>query len=167
MVVPESEFPRVLDVLAKTRATITPTAEELVAIAKRIDVDEVLSLEASVTVVRSKRSGNIELDGNVTASVRQSCVSTGAPVLSDIVEPFVVPIVVGDSDDLDDDIGDDDDDEVVRTSDGKVDVGEIAIQYLCLEIDPYPRSVPVNPSEPIAQHGDRDDTQPEAFFEVG
>ena len=164
IVIPESELPRVVDVLATARATITPTAEELVKIAARVDVSEVLALAASAAVARSKKTGAIEIRGNVTASVRQACVTTGAPVFSDVAEQFVVPVVVGEADEFDDD--DDGDDEVVRSVDGKVELGELVLQFLCLAIDPYPRAVPVS-SDAIASHGDRDDTQPEAFLEIG
>ena len=75
-----------------------------------------------------------------------------------------MPVVVGEADEFDDD--DDDDDEVVRSVDGKVELGELVLQFLCLAIDPYPRAVPVS-SDAIASHGDRDDTQPEAFLEIG
>ena len=54
----------------------------------------------------------------------------------------------------------------VRSVDGKVELGELVLQFLCLAIDPYPRAVPVS-SDAIASHGDRDDTQPEAFLEIG
>ena len=162
VVIPVSELPRVVDVLATARATITPTAEELVKIAARVDVSEVLALAASAAVARSKKTGAVEIRGNVTASVRQACVTTGAPVFSDVAEQFVVPVVVGEADEFDDD----DDDEVVRSVDGKVELGELVLQFLCLAIDPYPRAVPVS-SDAIASHGDLDDTQPEAFLEIG
>lgn len=164
IVVPESELPRVIDVLAKTRETITPTGDELVAIAKRVEVSEVLSLEATMTVARSKRGSDAEIYGNLTASVRQACVSTGAPVFNDISVPFSVPVKIkAEGDDFDD--GDDDDDEVVVTTDGKVDVGELVLQYLCIEIDPYPRAGAAS-TGPVASYGDREDTQPESFLEI-
>jgi len=54
---------------------------------------------------------------------------------------------------------DDDDRDVVATSDGVVDLGEIVVQTLSLEVDPYPGTGTAS-GEPVASYGDLDDSQP-------
>jgi len=49
--------------------------------------------------------------------------------------------------------------DVVATSDGVVDLGEIVVQTLSLEVDPYPGTGTAS-GEPVASYGDLDDSQP-------
>lgn len=135
-----SEMSRCFDLSTlKTRCntTIIPSASELDRIAERVGAIAVSDLSADVVMVRN--NNDFRLDGNVSAIVTQACVITNVPVDDMVHAHFTVFI----SQDGDNDVPFDQDD--------RLDVGELVLQYLCLEIDPYPRSVPRIPSkEPLA-----------------
>ena len=169
----ESEFPRLVDPTSRKAQRVTPTDDELLAIARRVGVDAVGPLEAVATRGAAKggrRGGKSEITVEVRASVRQSCCTTGAPVSAEIATTATFPLLAAAAADGDDDpsFGDDededeDDDAVALSADGRVDVGELALQLLSLEIDPYPRATAAT-TEPVASIGDRSDFE-EGVFE--
>ena len=155
---PPPELSRPIDVFSRRDShAVSAEAGERAAIALRIGVEELRSLEASVAVERSGRGGDVTLRGELTATVAQKSVTaaTGDLVVSDVTAPIDFWVVVSDGDgDIDDD-----DRDVVETSDGMVDLGEIVVQTLSLEVDPYPGTGTAS-GEPVASYGDLDDAQP-------
>ena len=155
---PPPELSRPIDVFSRRDShAVSAEAAERAAIALRIGVEELRSLEASVAVERSGRGGDVTLRGELTATVAQKSVTaaTGDLVVSDVTAPIDFWVVVSDGDgDIDDD-----DRDVVETSDGMVDLGEIVVQTLSLEVDPYPGTGTAS-GEPVASYGDLDDAQP-------
>ena len=155
---PPPELSRPIDVFSRRDShAVSTEAAERAAIALRIGVEELRSLEASVAVERSGRGGDVTLRGELTATVAQKSVTatTGDLVVSDVTAPIDFWVVVSDGES---DI-DDDDRDVVETSDGMVDLGEIVVQTLSLEVDPYPGTGTAS-GEPVASYGDLDDAQP-------
>ena len=155
---PPLELSRPIDVFSRRDShAVSAEAGERAAIALRIGVEELRSLEASVAVERSGRGGDVTLRGELTATVAQKSVTatTGDLVVSDVTAPIDFWVVVSDGDS---DI-DDDDRDVVETSDGMVDLGEIVVQTLSLEVDPYPGTGAAS-GEPVASYGDLEDSQP-------
>ena len=155
---PPPELSRPIDVFSRRDShAVSAEAGERAAIALRIGVEELRSLEASVAVERSGRGGDVTLRGELSATVAQKSVTaaTGDLVVSDVTAPIDFWVVVSDGDS---DI-DDDDRDVVETSDGMVDLGEIVVQTLSLEVDPYPGTGTAS-GEPVASYGDLDDAQP-------
>ena len=133
---------------------VVADAREREAVAARIGVEEVRSLEASVAVEKRGRD-DVALLGELKATVAQKSVTTGDLVVSEVSAPLdVLVVVVVDGEDYDDD-----DRDVVATSDGVVDLGEIVVQTLSLEVDPYPGTRTAS-EEPVASYGDLDDSQP-------
>ena len=155
---PPPELSRPIDVFSRRDShAVSAEAGERAAIALRIGVEELRSLEASVALERSGRGGDVTLRGELTATVAQKSVTaaTGDLVVSDVTAPIDFWVVVSDGDgDIDDD-----DRDVVETSDGMVDLGEIVVQTLSLEVDPYPGTGTAS-GEPVASYGDLDDAQP-------
>ena len=155
---PPLELSRPIDVFSRREShAVSAEAGERAAIALRIGVEELRSLEASVAVERSGRGGDVTLRGELTATVAQKSVTaaTGDLVVSDVTAPIDFWVVVADGDgDIDDD-----DRDVVETSDGMVDLGEIVVQTLSLEVDPYPGTGTAS-GEPVASYGDLEDSQP-------
>ena len=155
---PPLELSRPVMVLSRREShEVVADAREREAVAARIGVEEVRSLEASVAVERSGRGGDVTLRGELKATVAQKSVTaaTGDLVVSDVTAPIDFWVVVSDGDgDIDDD-----DRDVVETSDGMVDLGEIVVQTLSLEVDPYPGTGTAS-GEPVASYGDLDDSQP-------
>ena len=107
-----------------------------------------------MAVERSSRGGDVTLRGG-TATVAQKSVTSSDLVVSDVTAPIDFWVVVSDGES---DI-DDDDRDVVETGDGMVDLGEIVVQTLSLEVDPYPGTGTAS-GEPVASYGDLDDAQP-------
>ena len=153
---PPLELSRPIDVFSRRDShAVSTEAAERAAIALRIGVEELRSLEASVAVERSGRGGDVTLRGELTATVAQKSVTSGDLIVSDVTAPIDFWVVVSDGDgDIDDD-----DRDVVETSDGMVDLGEIVVQTLSLEVDPYPGTGTAS-GEPVASYGDLDDAQP-------
>ena len=153
---PPPELSRPIDVFSRRDShAVSAEAGERAAIALRIGVEELRSLEASVAVERSGRGGDVTLRGELTATVVQKSVTSGDLVVSDVTAPIDFWVVVSDGDgDIDDD-----DRDVVETSDGMVDLGEIVVQTLSLEVDPYPGTGAAS-GEPVASYGDLEDSQP-------
>ena len=152
---PPLELSRPVMVLSRREShEVVADAREREAVAARIGVEEVRSLEASVAVEKRGRD-DVALLGELTATVVQRGVTTGDLVVSEVSAPLdVLVVVVVDGEDYDDD-----DRDVVATSDGVVDLGEIVVQTLSLEVDPYPGTGTAS-GEPLASYGDLDDSQP-------
>jgi len=140
-----SEFSRCLALTAlasnsRIETRVSPSDDEVDAIAKRIGVQRLVSLAADVSVARGHQlDDDIRIDGDIVATVDQACVATGNPVQAAVNTHFTVSL--------------DDDDEIPYDDLGNVDVGELVLQYLCLEIDPYPRS---GDAGPFASEDDAD-----------
>ena len=115
-------------------------AEQRASIAVRIGALEISEFKASFTAEKVK-SGTYRVRGKIKASLTQACVRTLAPVPDTIDEPFSVIFMVEDlfnQLDPEDEEGDIEDVEIL--GDGLVDLGEIAVQYLSLALNPYPTS---------------------------
>lgn len=151
------------DIDARSK-TITFAADEaqLADLTRRLGVISVESAEARITV--QKVSGEvIHAIGSATAHVTQNCVVTMAPVQSVLEEEFegwfagdtrTVSFARARSEreakkgQLEAEILEEsvDPEPIVN---GKVDLGELATQYLCLAVDPYPHA-PDAPTEFLA-----------------
>ena len=111
------------------------TKEELKDIATRLNVLEVKDLHVQLTI---EKKNLIKVSGNFTAHIIQACVVSGEPVeeaVSDTFEDFfgehkrhAVPIDI-----------DMESQDVETVENGRIDVGELVLQYLVLGLNPYPR----------------------------
>lgn len=142
------EFSRFVDVDdikdgQSVREKLTADEDERRALAKRFDLKEIKSFRADITV--TNQGGVIFLvTGKLTADIVQTCVVTLEPVPVRIEESFEVycadaesiPVV---SNDMEYDVTEDEDlpEPIV---DGKINIGELAAQFLSLAIDPYPHA---------------------------
>ena len=140
----EAEFSRTVraDTIGVEARHLHVGAEEAErqALARRFGLVGLDRLDADVEVIRS--SADIIARGRVRAAVRQSCVATGAPVVAEIDESFVVhfrplPESGGGEDEIE---LDEEEMDVIFTDSGQVDVGEAVAQTLALHLDPYPRA---------------------------
>lgn len=122
---------------------LTADAETRAAIAALAGVAAVSRLEATFDIAR--RGKGLEIDGEVSAAVEQTCVVTLEPMTSEIREPIDLvfmppegPARSGEAEE-DQEIDPEAADEPEDLVDGVVDVGAIATEFLLLAIDPYPR----------------------------
>lgn len=155
--------PVVVAELAETERRVDLSADEATrgAIAKAAGVVAVPRLDASFELARYGRDG-AHVTGRVAATVVQSCIVTLEPIESQIEEAVDLvflppreakPEVRRPTDDFDDD---DDADEYVEAKfdadlavdtkdppeelhNGALDLGAVAVEFLLLGIDPYPR----------------------------
>lgn len=142
---PKPEFSRPVEWRASGKPrislTIKANAEECAALARRMDVLALHSLEATVVIRLLAGGERLQLSGRLRAAVRQSCVVTLAPVESTIDEEFTVLYAPPDATDAELVMGPAGDDSWDEPWPGDVlDVGEAVAQQLALAIDPYPRA---------------------------
>ena len=127
------------------------TKEECIALAKRLNVLSVDNLRADITV---QKSDLIEVSGSFTAHVKQACVVSGEPVMQTVEDSFTEffcqhsrhkkPI------DIDMETPD-----VEVVEDGRIDVGELVVEYLILGLDPFPRKEGI----PLVKAGDLEEKE--------
>ena len=123
---------------------IVPDAVIREALAKSAGLMALPRLEASFDLTPQGSEG-LHVAGRVSASIVQNCVVTLDPVESEIGEEidllFMPPVGAAKEEDVSAQAGREveirDEPELLR--DGGVDLGELAIEFFLLGIDPYPR----------------------------
>ena len=154
---------------------IAPNADERGALVHRLDLVDIQSLSAQIAVMPDK-GGVIHVQGIITARITQKCVTTLAPVITDIKDDFdawfadvdaVVsfakakqsrskneerPILLEQED-------------PEPMIDGQIDLGELVTQFLSLSIPDFPHDDGVMPVGDDPAHSERasDDTQTNPF----
>ena len=128
---------------------LTADADARAAIAKIAEISELPRLDATFDVTRQRDDG-LHVVGQVSATVGQNCVVTLEPLVSEIeekVDLLFSPPLPGLE--LERDEGDESGKRSGRSKpnldgpepllDGAIDLGALAIEFLVLGIDPYPR----------------------------
>lgn len=138
---------------------VVATDPECAALARRAGLPAVNSLHGRVSVVREP-GRIIRATGELTASVRQTCVVTLEPFDQAIEEAFTLYFTdapgAGTAGELDVAL---EDDEAPEPVDGDlIDCGEIVAQQLLLALDPFPRS----PEAEAVGAADRTEPEPAA-----
>jgi uncharacterized metal-binding protein YceD (DUF177 family) len=139
--------------------TITATATECAAIAKRLMVPSVESLRCEWQL-RTAPRGVIEADGSLHAKLHQDCIVTLEPFAVTLVEEFAVRFVP--AGDEDEDADDPDNPDELPFDAGSFDLGEATVEQFALALDPYPRKpnavlppidddTPANPFDKLAK----------------
>lgn len=145
---PRPEFSRMINADTIQRGemvqTIEPTEAERVALARRLELESIGSLTATVRL-RRVRGTMIRVSGTLEADVVQTCVVSLEPVPAHISETFEAVFAPEDlvPDDLDEiDIDPDalDEDIPEPMHNNRIDIGELTAQYLSLGLDPYPHA---------------------------
>lgn len=135
------EFSRPVEATKLSREiVITANEAECAAVAKRLDVESIRSLEARLSLKKT-HGDNVLVTGELKAKLTQICVVTLEPFESEIVAPIDATYTEGPLPDFPDDhVFSEKDlevtDEIVN---GKIDLGELTVQTLSLELDAYPR----------------------------
>lgn len=141
----ELEFSRsvVVDQVVKNNKPVSfkATPEELKALTKRLDILDVKDVSVTYKLTASQHPKTYDLKGHLIAHVVQACISTLKPVKETIDDRFYVTLRDEKRPDVDEfDINDNIED-IDYIEDGEIDLGEIAAQYLVINLNPYPRSV--------------------------
>ncbi|MEM9471561.1 MAG: DUF177 domain-containing protein [Pseudomonadota bacterium] len=124
-----------------TSQTIDATDEECSAIAARFGVAAVHSMSATIHVQPWKRGG-FRARGEASANITQTCVVTLDP-FETVVRAQLDQLFVARTSRLATDavevVVSHDEDDIGYIDDGEIELGEFAVEALCLELDPYPR----------------------------
>lgn len=134
---------------------IAPDESQTQAIVKRLAVDGLEGLQARITLRRNPGNMVIHIQGLITAKAFQKCIITLAPLEIDIEAPFEAWYADSsqtlsftkakrerdiEKDNIEQPILDEADDPE-PVIDGHIDLGELVVQHLSLNIDPYPRAI--------------------------
>jgi hypothetical protein len=134
--VPEFSRPFALDRLgaAAVSETVTATADECAALARRLGIPAVRKLTCRWRLHRGQ-AGRIEAEGRIAARLVRECVITLEEFATDANEDFRIAFVPcgRESDDPDPEAVDE-----VPYDGVALDLGETAAEQLALSLDPYP-----------------------------
>ncbi len=153
---------------------IEANAEQCKAIAERLEIVDVKSIAAGLTLTLQNAGHILYITGTFKAEVVQECVVTGEPLDSIIEEqieawyadhdkaiPFaraqqkIKAIEEGDEVQM---LDEKDDPEAMI--DGQVDLGEVVVQFLSLAINPYPKKDGLPDMGEVELGADKKPTQP-------
>ncbi len=142
---------------------LTPTAQEQTAIATRLGATALNELKADVTLVQMTGSHLVHITGVIAATVLQNCVITLRPIETHIRDEFeawfadknqAIPYARA-KQDAQRKVSNQQEVEILDERDdpepiigGKIDIGELVVQYLSLSIDPYPHAPDVDTTRP-------------------
>ncbi|MBX9616547.1 MAG: DUF177 domain-containing protein [Caulobacteraceae bacterium] len=148
---PFSEVVRINEIGAGLTRTLVPDAAARARIAKALDLGSLEMFEAELTLVPGRAGWT--LNGRVTARLEQICGITLEPLPVVIDQGFSVELVEPperEPDEVEIEITlDDDAPDVIE--DGRIDLGQYAVEQLALTLDPFPRKPGaefVQPDEP-------------------
>lgn len=139
---PEFRRPVSVRTLGRTPITseIAADAAECRAVAARLDLVAVSRLAAQATLQR-RNDGAIVVAGRVEARVTQVSVVSLEAFESDAAETFTTVFVPpGGEADLEVEIDPTEEEDIETLEGTSIDLGELAVQYLSLALDPYPRA---------------------------
>lgn len=151
---PYSEPLRMHQIGASLTRTLEPTAEERARIAKSLNLVSLDSFKTELTLTPTVSGWR--MDGRVIAEAVQACGLTLEPLPETINQTFLVNLTeqaeepeVDENGEIDLELNDFFPDVV---EDGKIDLGQYAVEQLSLALDPFPRkegAVFVQPPEPV------------------
>jgi uncharacterized metal-binding protein YceD (DUF177 family) len=154
------EFSRLIAIegitLDKTRTeTIEATEEECAALAKRFDLRELSGFKATINIRRVNGNTAIRIDGVFEADTVQACVVSLRDVHGRVEGKFETYFTeeVSTPEQEIDIAFDEADNAPEMVHDGMIDLGEVAAQYLALDLEPYPRAPGVSLAAQLAVAG--------------
>ncbi len=122
--------------------TITANEAERAALARRFGLGGLAGFSARLRVRRPAQGSLIRVEGELTATVTQTCVVTLEPVESRVAESFVQLFTLeGPAQNEGEVFVGPDDEEIPEPLEGEtLDLGELVAEQLSLALDPYPRA---------------------------
>ena len=122
--------------------TVTASAEERTALAKRFGILNIAELSATLRLIPVGRGQLVRLVGQLSAEVTQACVVSLEPVREHVEATFELafgPAV--EEEDVDEiDLNFEAEDPPDPIVDGAIDVGEAVAEQLALALEPFPRA---------------------------
>ncbi|MDP1724562.1 MAG: DUF177 domain-containing protein [Alphaproteobacteria bacterium] len=162
----DPEFSRVVSVFDLTddpkKFTLSATAEECDALAKRFGLQKIRYLNAECEVWRPEDGNVICLKGKLKCEVVQTCVITFEPVIAKIKDNLLEFFEekkedkYGKKDQNEIDLPYLDDEEVPEILESsELDMGEVIAQHLAISLDPYPRAPQAELTKIVESHEEK------------
>ena len=136
----------IVDLGAEKTVRLSPDEGQRQDISERLELVGLPSFSAMMTVTPLKKNRVLKVTGTVTAELTQECVVTLEPFDARIETTFTeihdrdADSLGGDDDDVDPTEAWEEAAEVPEFLDGDtLDLADIAVQHLCLALDPFPR----------------------------
>ncbi len=128
-----------LDRLRRGEVTqkIDADADECAAIAARLRLEAVAALSAEFTLRPAVQPGLYQVEGEAKASITQLCVVSGDPFAAEVTA--TIRALFSESAEIDGDSADEEWDDIEPIEEGRIDIGELAVQHISLNLDLYPR----------------------------
>lgn len=148
---PYSETVRINQIGAGLKRTLAPDAEACRRIARALDLQALENFVAEMEASPTPGGSEWTLKGRVTAHAVQTCGLTLEPLPVDIDRRFSIQLAEtapGQTEEIEVTLDGDDADLI---EDGKIDLGQYAVEQLSLALDPFPRksgATFVQPEEP-------------------
>jgi uncharacterized metal-binding protein YceD (DUF177 family) len=119
---------------------IEANEKECEALAERLNIVALKSLQVDMTLQRVIQGGVVEVEGRIKADVVQTCVVTLEPFESHLEEDFKTYFARPDQipDPTEEAVEDEQAPEPIAPN-GEIDLGELTAQHLSLALDPHPR----------------------------
>ena len=146
---PYSEPVRLHQVGAGITRRLEPDAVARARISRALDLASLDSFVAEMTLAPAP--GGWRLSGRVKASLAQTCGVTLDPLPLEIDAPFSIALAEAAEEEPDEIVITLDDESPDLIEDGRVDLGQYAVEQLALRLDPFPRKPGaefVQPPEP-------------------
>jgi len=146
---PFSEPVRINEIGAGIERRLTPDADAVKRIIKALDLASLSAFEADMKIAPARVGWT--LSGRVRATLEQTCGITLEPLPVEVDERFSVDLVEAvepETDEIEVTLDDDAPDVI---EDGRIDLGQYAVEQLALTLDPFPRKPGaefVQPEEP-------------------
>jgi uncharacterized metal-binding protein YceD (DUF177 family) len=153
----------------KTREEIiTATADECAELAARLDLRELESLTAKLSIRRVSGGSILRVAGHISADVVQGCVVSLQDVPATIeadFETFFTQAPDSESHAKELSFTAEDEDSPEMIVNGMIDLGEVVTQYLSLNLETYPRAPGVSLAAQLAEAGIKGRENPFAVLE--
>lgn len=146
---PFSEVIRINEIGAGIERHLVPDADAVKRIVKALDLGSLTSFEADLTVAPAHVGWT--LTGRVVATLEQICGITLEPLPVQVDQRFSVNLVEYAEPEIEEIEVSLDDDSPDVIEEGKIDLGQYAVEQLALTLDPFPRKPGaefVQPEEP-------------------
>lgn len=138
----------------RTKLSIEASEEQRASLKSRLDVQDIKSLTADLTLDKVQGGNTIHIVGTFTADIEQECVVSGDPVHTKLTEGFeawyadydsAIPLAKIRQDKIIEKGGreikmPEEYESPEPFVDGKIDLGELVVQHLSLAINPYPHA---------------------------
>ncbi|WP_313444013.1 DUF177 domain-containing protein [Brevundimonas sp.] len=148
---PYSETVRVNQIGAGLNRTLEPDADTCKRIARALDLQGLEDFVVEFDVKPTPSTIEWTLKGRITAHAVQSCGLTLEPLPVDVDRRFSIQLVEARPEETDEIEVTLDEEDADVIEDGKIDLGQYAVEQLVLSLDPFPRKPGaefVQPEEP-------------------